>query len=203
MTEYLTLITALVTFVLTSTFNLIKDRNRVKKERRTVILPKRITGPYNFDLTSGIINGMKVQDINHQLHRKESSELGENYKVDFLLLHNDSNSKVMDVYIEFNNSAIDHDKKPLQRKYAIQAIKGQEAVYIPLGTPRTPTMIDDKNLVVEYKTVENERFRYEESQKNDGSFERILYKYWFKYKRPFIKFKESNYFSWEILDKNK
>lgn len=198
--EYLVLLVAVLTFVLTT----IKERYNSRKSKRPFLQVTRTTQNYGED--SDILRpGIRIQDKYHTEFLKMKEE-DESLGVDFLVVKNISENIALSIYIQAESGYNDDIWK---KEFAVETLLPDHYILVPLGTPEAYTMLDDRDVKISYKTIDNEKLSYEntmsflvrmDKEKPKSKYNTVCYKYWFGFvKIPYMRIKDSDFFTFKYL----
>ncbi|SFG70587.1 hypothetical protein [Sporolactobacillus nakayamae] len=218
--DYLPLITALVTFILTSVFSIVKDHQRSKKDSRVIFNIERKRIPYHIeDQSYGW--GRQLLDTRYDSdHEQYVEDYGNRYIVEHIVIKNITSKTACNVFIKVESS---YQNELIKRNFLLPVISSDETIYIPTSLPGA-TFMTDEYLSVDYRTEGNERMRYIEKKirlhkvqtllesffsrvsqtqnkkkvkKTSEKYKSTLYIYWLHFIRiPLFRYKDTDFFKW-------
>lgn len=206
---FLPLLTALITFFLTSFFSLYKDKKNNNFTKRIFFeyaefeldYPKNFNDEINFGEGKILLgeNGKKLHD---------KAELYGRATYTYLVLKNITDNNAINVKIKssFSNQTKKHAAtKNVTEEFFMPIWKCKDTLYIPVTFEDGPTHFStNEELVITYNTTTFEKFQYSFVRQNDGSYKEQLKKRYLGFIWvPKIVYEKSNFYTFVNVKKKK
>lgn len=182
---FLPLITAIITFVLTSLFTMYKERKINNISKRVFIDYAEYELRYPFDNDAKNLHGegtLLLGKNGKKLYQHANQHGGATYT--FLVIKNITTNDVIDVKVKFafsdRLSKNSTPKEMITEEFFMPVWKSTDSIYIPATIYNHSSHLStNEELVVSYSTTSFERFKYSYKRQKDGTFKERLKKRYF------------------------